>query len=209
MDFVKKSAVKELTVIFFTDGEDTSGSGGSVNNTLEEMTGYFKGMSNHFKTRLLSIGFGASHDAPFMNRIAKAGSEMGNFFYIDTSGNYTELVTKCLSESLDIAMEGSGQLKLQVSDGLKLTETLGLETTYNFAEQSAENEDDAPVITGVSLSCQTIMQTKVLQDLKADLFFKDKKFSYNVSFTLVENPSQDILLKARLQNANANIFKFI
>ncbi len=69
------------------------------------MTGYFKEMSQKFKTRLLSIGFGASHDAPFMNRIAQAGSEMGNFFYIDTNGEYTSKVTTCLSESLDIAME--------------------------------------------------------------------------------------------------------
>jgi hypothetical protein len=33
------------------------------------------------------------------------------------------------------------------------------------------------------------MQTKVLEGLAADLFFKDKKFHYNISFTLVENPS--------------------
>jgi len=55
-----------------------------------------------------------------MNRIAKAGSEMGNFFYIDTNvPNYSDQVTNCLSESLQIAMEGSGSLKLQLNDGLK------------------------------------------------------------------------------------------
>jgi hypothetical protein len=53
------------------------------------------------------------------------------------------------------------------------------------------------------------MKTKDLEGLAADLFFKDKKFHYNINFTLVEEPSQDILLKARLQNANQNIFKFI
>jgi len=34
------------------------------------MTSHFKEMKSKFKTRLLSIGFGASHDAPFMNKIA-------------------------------------------------------------------------------------------------------------------------------------------
>jgi hypothetical protein len=106
LDFVNKTPVKELTIIFFTDGEDTSSGQQQVDASLEKMTGHFKEMSSRFKTRLLSIGFGASHDAPFMNRIAKAGSEMGNFFYIDTSGEYTDKVTNCLAESLDIAMEG-------------------------------------------------------------------------------------------------------
>jgi hypothetical protein len=33
------------------------------------------------------------------------------------------------------------------------------------------------------------MPTKVIDGLAADLFFKDKKFHYNISYTLVENPS--------------------
>lgn len=85
---------------------------------------------------------------------------------------------------------------------------MNLETSYKFAEQD-EASDDVPVITGVSLTCQTIMSTKDIEGLAADLFFKDKKFHYNINFTLVEEPSKDILLKARLQNANKNIFKLI
>jgi hypothetical protein len=36
------------------------------------------------KTRFLSIGFSENHDAAFMNRIAQSGTELGNFFYVDT-----------------------------------------------------------------------------------------------------------------------------
>ena len=58
-------------------------------------------------SRFLTIGFSQNHDAVFLNKITKSGSELGNFFFIDTSKNdYTEEVKKCLSESLDIAMEG-------------------------------------------------------------------------------------------------------
>jgi len=48
-----------------------------------------------------------------LNNIARSGTDLGNFFYIDTQKpNYGEEVQKCLSESLDIAMEGSGGVKL-------------------------------------------------------------------------------------------------
>lgn len=35
-------------------------------------------------SRFLTIGFTSSHDALFLNEIAKAGSELGNFFYVNT-----------------------------------------------------------------------------------------------------------------------------
>jgi hypothetical protein len=71
-------------------------------------------------SRFLTIGFSANHDAVFLNKITKSGSELGNFFFIDTSKNdYTDDVKKCLSESLDIAMEGtSNPLKLQFTNDL-------------------------------------------------------------------------------------------
>ena len=42
-------------------------------------------------SRFLTIGFTSGHDAVFMNSIAQAGTELGNFFYINTSdGNYVQ-----------------------------------------------------------------------------------------------------------------------
>lgn len=38
----------------------------------------------HIKSRFLTIGFTSGHDALFLNKIATSGSELGNFFYIDT-----------------------------------------------------------------------------------------------------------------------------
>lgn len=59
--------------------------------------------------RFLTIGFSRHHDAAFMNKIAQCGTKLGNFFYVDTDrGNYTEDVSQCLSESLQIAMDGHG-----------------------------------------------------------------------------------------------------
>lgn len=36
-------------------------------------------------SRFLTIGFTSGHDAKFLNEIASAGTELGNFFYIDTN----------------------------------------------------------------------------------------------------------------------------
>jgi len=45
-------------------------------------------------TRFLTIGFSRDHDAVFLNQIAQCGSELGNFFFIDTAvENYAEQVT--------------------------------------------------------------------------------------------------------------------
>jgi hypothetical protein len=103
-----------------------------------------------------------------------------------------------LSESLVIAMEG-GDIKLHLTDGLKVDEEHAIETNYNFAD---EEVDGMPVISGVTLSCQTIMLTKDVEGLAANLYFKNKKISYTVNTIKVDDPSEDIRLKARLKNTN-------
>jgi hypothetical protein len=56
------------------------------------MTNILKANPN-LVTRFLTIGFSREHDAIFLNNIAKCGSELGNFFFIDTSAeNYAEQV---------------------------------------------------------------------------------------------------------------------
>ena len=61
----------------------------------------------------MTIGFSRDHDAIFLNNIAKCGTELGNFFFIDTSTeNSAEQVKQCLAESLDMAIEGDNPLKI-------------------------------------------------------------------------------------------------
>ena len=72
-----------------------------------------------------------------MNRIAQAGSEMGNFFYIDTSkGDYKQDVTNALSESLNIAMEG-GSLKMEINNKTYMFSESG-NTEFNYIYQEEE-----------------------------------------------------------------------
>ena len=111
--------LENLTVIFFTDGCDTMNSKQALDTALAEMKQKLSLIPN-LTSRFLTIGFSEDHDAVFLNNITKSGSELGNFFFIDTQKNdYTEAVKICLSESLDIAMEGTNNpLKIHFSNDL-------------------------------------------------------------------------------------------
>jgi hypothetical protein len=55
----------------------------------------------------MAIGFSDNHDARFMNKIAQAGSEIGNFIFINSqSENKKQEILNALEESLSIAIEG-------------------------------------------------------------------------------------------------------
>jgi hypothetical protein len=55
-------------------------------------------------SRFLTIGFTNEHDAKFLNDIAQAGSDLGNFFYVNTEQpNYPDEIKECLSSSLQMA----------------------------------------------------------------------------------------------------------
>jgi len=98
------------------------------------------------QSRFLSIGFSQDHDAAFMNKIALAGNQMGNFFYINTGmPDYGEVVKKSLTESLDIAMESSGALKINlVNKDTDVDVTHALETNVEFAENEVQDVDQIP-----------------------------------------------------------------
>jgi hypothetical protein len=75
--------------------------------------------NEYLSSRFLCIGLSRDHDAEFLNQIARGGSELGNFFYVDTQEeNYGEKVKTCLAESLNIAIEGTNPLKLKFENDM-------------------------------------------------------------------------------------------
>jgi len=86
---------KDLTVIFFTDGQDTCNDTKKINTSLDAMKTAIA--NQHIQARFLTIGFSKGHDAAFLNQIANAGTELGNFFYVDVSqSGYQEQISECL-----------------------------------------------------------------------------------------------------------------
>ena len=84
-----------------------------LDDALAEMKSSLSLIPN-LTSKFLTIGLSSNHDAVFLNKITKSGSELGNFFSIDTSKNdYMEKVKTCLLDSLDIAREGlKSQIKI-------------------------------------------------------------------------------------------------
>jgi len=73
----KKYNTKNLTVIFFTDGCDTTNKQDKIDKSLEDLKICVQ--QQEVNARFLTIGFSREHDPVFLNRIAQSGSEMGNF----------------------------------------------------------------------------------------------------------------------------------
>lgn len=105
----------EFSIIFFTDGEDTCGNDAKIVDDLKSNLN-LQFQDKNISTRLCCIGFSKHHDAVMLNSIAKAGSNLGNFIYIDTNNpEYKEQMKEALSETLGMIINDSGNLKLKLN----------------------------------------------------------------------------------------------
>ncbi len=86
-----KAGLGDISVIFFTDGQDTCNEKKAIKASMDEMEKAIN--KREITSRFLTIGFTKDHDALFLNSIAQAGSDLGNFFYIDTENEgYAEQI---------------------------------------------------------------------------------------------------------------------
>jgi hypothetical protein len=84
--------------------------------SLEDLQSTLK--KKEITSRFLTIGFTNEHDAKFLNDIAQAGSDLGNFFYVNTEQpNYPDQIKECLSSSLQMAQEVEGLILQLVIPG--------------------------------------------------------------------------------------------
>ena len=79
-----------------------------------------------------------------MGKLADGGLERGNFIYIDTAQqDYAEQVKTALSDSLAMAMEGGGSLKMQVrSELLDFDKKYNTEFNYAIEDESDDSEEE-------------------------------------------------------------------
>ena len=89
--FCRENSVQDLSTIFFTDGCDTCNNKSVIDTSFNKLKTFLK--KEQITSRFLTIGFTGSHDAAFLNQIAKSGSELGNFFYVNTDqSDYPEQI---------------------------------------------------------------------------------------------------------------------
>eukprot|EP00352_Strombidinopsis_acuminata_P007327 CAMPEP_0176356150 /NCGR_PEP_ID=MMETSP0126-20121128/13808_1 /TAXON_ID=141414 ORGANISM="Strombidinopsis acuminatum, Strain SPMC142" /NCGR_SAMPLE_ID=MMETSP0126 /ASSEMBLY_ACC=CAM_ASM_000229 /LENGTH=78 /DNA_ID=CAMNT_0017709115 /DNA_START=427 /DNA_END=663 /DNA_ORIENTATION=- len=58
--------IEDLTVIFFTDGQDTCNQKDKLQCALDNLSIILKS-SDQISSKIMSIGFSSGHDAAFMN----------------------------------------------------------------------------------------------------------------------------------------------
>lgn len=154
-------------MIFFTDGCDTSNNKNVLMNSFQEMQGLLQSLPN-LNSKFMAIGFSRNHDAVFMNELAKAGSKIGNFIYIDQSKEgWQKEVNAALGESLDIALSGSAPFKFGIANNtIQFTRDFVGEMNYVYAETEDEEEakeDVADKVERIVFVSQGIVPNECIQ----------------------------------------------
>ena len=137
--------IDELTVIFFTDGCDTCNQKPALLQSLHEMSAALQSIPG-LNSKFLAIGFSQGHDAAFMNDLAKAGSMIGNFIYVDQSkAGWQQQVNTALKESLEIAISNSSPFNFNFENhAISFSLKIAGEMTYVFADTEEQEETKGP-----------------------------------------------------------------
>jgi hypothetical protein len=80
---IEERSISDFSIIFFTDGCDTCNTPQAIYaslNLLKEKLDSLK-----INSRFLTVGFTSYHNAKLLGDIANAGSDVGNFIYVDTN----------------------------------------------------------------------------------------------------------------------------
>ena len=140
-DYMRSKAPKEegtLAVIFLTDG---CGYG-----DVERLKTFMADLKNRVgvESEIYCLGVSYSHDANFLNRLAKGGSETGNFIYIDTGKQgYKEEIVGNMNDSLGMVMSTGMKARMNLYKGAdqKLFDFKQCEVEYEYPEPEEEEED--------------------------------------------------------------------
>ncbi len=94
-------------------------------------------------SKFLAIGFSRNHDAAFMNELAKAGSTIGNFIFIDPSKQgWQDEVKVALADCLEIAVSNSSPFNFLIENhAISFSKNLVAEQNYVYPETEEESKD--------------------------------------------------------------------
>ena len=218
-----KAGLGDISVIFFTDGQDTCNDRKAINASMEEMKKTIN--KREITSRFLTIGFTKDHDAAFLNNIAQAGSDLGNFFFIDTDNtNYDEQIQECLQSSLQMAAQEEEGLILRFSSqkSKMVNRKIALPKMLEAVDDDADDED--PQGGRIKKDLEEVKIHDLLYDFTQTVFFKEDEFddisgylefpggiqgTIHIEKALVTDPSPEVVAKASVQLINKLIFDAI
>ncbi len=161
-EVTRQHEFSQVSVIFFTDGQDNQNDRSKIDQSLKKLKENFAGI----KSRFLTIGFTSDHDAKFLNQITEAGSELGNFYFIDIQqSDYQQQISKCLISSLGMASSNKVlQLNLR---NLNSPQSLDIPITLTSSAFDSltdeEKTDDGHVIEFI---CDTLLHKDEVENFQ-------------------------------------------
>ena len=196
-------------MIFFTDGQD--GDRNRTDISIVNLSSFLN--QREIINRYLTLGFSRDHDAVFLNKIAQSGSEMGNFFFIDTQkAGYVEDVKESLSSSLSLAAQAEDGLLMKfLSAATKTTEKIVLAKSPIFVkpaidEEEKKGDDDmaddptveipllADEIQMYDFTKKLILKSSALADLEGLVVLPTGDTPVKLVHVLVDNPPVEFLI---------------
>lgn len=117
--YCEKSQTQDLTVLFLTDGNDTCNKAETVTSEMNNLKTFLQ--RKEISSRFFTIGLSKDHDALLLSKIAQAGSDLGNFFFVDyaednPTRSYKDVIKECLVKTFDMGIPGKS-LNVELSYG--------------------------------------------------------------------------------------------
>ena len=189
--FCKEFSIQDISIIFFTDGCDTCNNKSVINSALNKLKLFLT--KEQITSRFLTIGFTSSHDAAFLNQIAQSGSELGNFFYVNTDqADYPDQIQQCLASSLSMAQSVEGLHLRLTSKSMEYKDKTVLAKSY--AEESDEEEDQEGAMikpkkeeaktadVKLDFTTQILIREQCINDLESTLILPNKEIEVKIVY---------------------------
>lgn len=201
-----------VQIIFLTDGQDNQ-NGGKLQQEQEGLKNFLtmKEQNNDMQSAIYCLGLSKNHNANLLNFLAQAGSQMGNFIYLDIgSKTLDEEMNDALSKCLGMAISETNQKDLFIVE----SDTSSFKKIRAKVEKQEEYDGDE---NNLKLSKVTYKTTFMARE--SDLFKKDLTITLKIgndfqvegilNAFLDDNIPETLQKEAELQFINQEIFKLI
>lgn len=205
--YCEKQTPEDLTVLFLTDGNDTCNDPEKVTAELENLKTFLN--KNEITSRFFTIGLSSEHDAVLLSNIATAGSDLGNFFYVDYSEenettNYKTVIKECLIKTFDMGIPGNS-LTASIMFG-ETTKRLPLSPVEKEEEKESDNSEKEP---SSDLVYQGTIILESLPEGQLELQLLAQEHSFFIEPEKLENPDISQILNTEIGIINKVFFDLI
>ena len=192
----------EVFILFNSDGQDSR-------RGLDELQNFLKDQKKHrnIQSTVYCLGLSRYHDAPFLNDIAKSGSNQGNFIYVDTDKHdFEPELIEALQNSLGMAVSMAMSKQFQIAGKMETAE----EVFYNQDADVVGNEEDW---VKMQISCSVRVKSNDLKESQICLqLSKDSQLELKLgNFRMLDASEipRATRLQAQVESINQEVFDLI